>query len=71
MTESTALPDLGISTQLTVLGRNPDEQYGFVDPPLYKGSTVIHKTLDDIEHLRGRFSYGTAGSSTIENLENA
>lgn len=71
MTESTALPDLGISTQLTVLGRNPDEQYGFVNPPLYKGSTVIHKTLDDIEHLRGRFFYGTAGSPTIENLENA
>lgn len=71
MTESTALPDLGISTQLTVLGRNPDEQYGFVNPPLYKGSTVIHKTLDDIEHLRSRFFYGTAGSPTIENLENA
>lgn len=61
----------GTSTQLTMLGRNPDEQFGFVNTPLYKGSTVVHKTLDDIEQRRNRFHYGTAGSPTIANLEAA
>jgi cystathionine beta-lyase len=60
-----------ISTVLTMLGRNPSEQYGFVNAPLYKGSTVVYKTLDDIEQKKGRFSYGTAGSPTIANLESA
>ncbi|WP_462402409.1 cystathionine beta-lyase [Pseudomonas sp. Marseille-QA0332] len=60
-----------ISTQLTMLGRDPDEQAGFVNAPIYRGSTIVYKTVDDIEHKRSRFSYGTAGSPTIENLENA
>lgn len=60
-----------ITTQLTMLGRNPDEQCGFINSPLYKGSTIIHKTVDDLENHRGRFYYGTAGSPTISNLEEA
>lgn len=60
-----------ITTQLTMLGRNPDEQWGFVNSPLYKGSTVIHKTIDDLENHRGRFYYGIAGSPTIFILEEA
>jgi len=60
-----------IGTQLTMLGRNPDEQSGFVNPPLYKGSTVIYKTLEDIELKRNRFHYGTCGTPTIANLEDA
>lgn len=60
-----------ISTQLTMLGRDPDEQAGFVNAPVYRGSTIVYKTVDDIENKRSRFSYGTAGSPTIENLEKA
>ncbi|CAI4533440.1 ALI_collapsed_G0020530.mRNA.1.CDS.1 [Saccharomyces cerevisiae] len=71
MIDSTELSDLGVSTQLSVIGRNPDEQCGFVNPPLYKGSTIIHKKLEDLEQRKGRFFYGTAGSPTIANLEDA
>lgn len=71
MVDLTELSNFGITTQLTVIGRNPDEQNGFVNPPLYKGSTIIHKKLDDVEHMKGRFFYGTAGSPTIANLEDA
>ena len=60
-----------ISTKLTMLGRNPEEQAGFVNAPVYRGSTIVYGSLDDLEHRRARFSYGTAGSPTIENLENA
>ncbi|SCV02135.1 LAMI_0G16182g1_1 [Lachancea mirantina] len=58
-------------TKLTLLGRNPEDQSGFANAPLYKGSTIIYKTLDDFENLRSRFYYGTAGSPTIANLEDA
>lgn len=62
---------LKISTQITQLGRNPQEQYGFVNGPIYRGSTVVYNTLNDIEQRNARFHYGTSGTPTIENLENA
>lgn len=65
------MQQFGTGTQLTKLGRDPEQQYGFVNAPLYKGSTVVYKTVSDIEHRRQRFAYGTAGTPTIENLENA
>lgn len=63
--------DFDVATQLTKLGRDPAAQFGFVNAPLYKGSTVIYQTMDDLEHRRSRFSYGTAGTPTIANLEDA
>jgi cystathionine beta-lyase len=71
MTSKENLSGFDVSTQLTMLGRDPSEQSGFVNAPLYKGSTVVYKTLDDFEHRRQRFPYGTAGSPTIANLESA
>ncbi|SCU86218.1 LADA_0D13102g1_1 [Lachancea dasiensis] len=65
------ISSLGITTQLTLLGRDTDEQYGFVNPPLYKGSTVIQKTVHELENNGGRYIYGTIGTPTIENLEKA
>lgn len=65
------MKEVKLQTLLTTLGRNPDEQYGFVNPPLYKGSTVVYKTVDDIQNRRMEFSYGTAGTPTIRNLEDA
>ncbi|MGO0110820.1 cystathionine beta-lyase [Pseudomonas putida] len=62
---------LGVATKLTRLGRDVETQYGFVNAPVYRGSTVVFKTMDDIENLRARYIYGTYGSPTIEHLENA
>ena len=55
MIDRTELSKFGITTQLSVIGRNPDEQSGFVNPPLYKGSTIILKKLSDLEQRKGRF----------------
>jgi cystathionine beta-lyase len=62
---------LGIGTRLAQLGRMSDTHYGFVNTPLYRGSTVLFKTLDDLQHERARYSYGTAGTPTVESLESA
>jgi cystathionine beta-lyase len=58
-------------TQLVYAGRAPSEQHGFVNTPIYRGSTVLYPTMDDLLHRRGRYSYGTKGTPTTEALETA
>jgi cysteine-S-conjugate beta-lyase len=63
---------LALETKLVLGGRNPDEQFGFVNTPIYRGSTVLKptvKALNDRQHAR--FVYGTHGSPTTEALETA
>src|SRR5688572_24921668 len=58
-----------VETVLTHLGREPDDQFGFVNTPVYRGSTVLFKTLDDLEAQQQRFLYGRAGNPTTESVE--
>ncbi len=58
-------------TRLVYAGRDPSEQHGFVNTPIYRGSTVLYPTMDDLAHRRGRYSYGTKGTPTTEALETA
>lgn len=62
---------LKLSTRLTQLGRNTKDQHGFVNSPVYRGSTVVFDTVDDLENNRADFVYGTLGTPTIKNLEDA
>jgi cysteine-S-conjugate beta-lyase len=61
----------GARTRLVYAGRDPWEQHGFVNTPIYRGSTVLYPTMDDLLHRRGRYSYGTKGTPTTEALETA
>lgn len=63
--------DFSISTRITQIGRDPAKQAGFVNEAVYRGSTVIFPTVNDIENNRAEFNYGTMGTPTIANLENA
>jgi cystathionine beta-lyase len=65
------LDRLGTRTRLVQAGRNPAEQHGFVNAPIWRGSTVLYPTADDLWHRRGRYTYGTKGTPTTENLETA
>ena len=62
---------LGERTRLVQAGRDPSAQHGFVNTPIYRGSTVLYPTADDLLHRRGRYVYGTAGTPTTEALERA
>jgi cystathionine beta-lyase len=62
-------PKRGVATILTHTGRNPEDQFGFVNTPVYRGSTVLFKTLDDLESQQQRFLYGRAGNPTTESVE--
>lgn len=64
-----AVSEFHIDTQITQLGRDPAAQSGFVNAPVYRGSTVVFPTMDALLNNRAEFNYGTAGTPTIKNLE--
>ncbi len=55
-------------TKLVHAGLKPSEQSGFVNTPIYRGSTVLFPTLDDLMARRMPFTYGTQGSPTTQAL---
>jgi cystathionine beta-lyase len=52
-------------------GRDPADSFGFVNPPIVRGSTVLYPTMEDFVARKARFMYGTRGNPTIEALETA
>src|SRR5262249_4661958 len=73
MTESTPHDRMGLKnrTKLVHAGRRPSEQLGFINTPIYRGSTVLFPTLEDFYARNARFPYGTTGTPTTEALESA
>jgi cystathionine beta-lyase len=65
------LSQYGERTRLVHAGREPTEQHGFVNTPIYRGSTVLYPSVDDLRHRRARYTYGTKGTPTTEALETA
>jgi cystathionine beta-lyase len=65
------LSRFGERTRLVHAGRDPGQQHGFVNTPIYRGSTVLYPTADDYANRRARFTYGTKGTPTTEALETA
>ncbi|HET7851040.1 MAG TPA: cystathionine beta-lyase [Pseudolabrys sp.] len=59
------------ATRLVTAGRDPESNYGFVNPPVYHASTVLYPTAADQVAHRARYQYGRRGTPTSEALENA
>jgi len=59
------------ATRLVTGGRDPVSQHGFVNTPIYRGSTVLYPTAQDFLARRARYPYGTRGTPTVEALETA
>lgn len=62
---------LGERTRLTLAGRDPSDSYGFVNPPIVRGSTVIYPTTEDFLARKSRYTYGTHGNPTLDAIEAA
>ena len=58
-------------TRLVTAGRDAKAQYGFVNPPVVHGSTVLYPTADDLHAHRGEFQYGRHGTPTTRALQDA
>jgi len=56
-------------TILTHSGRRTDEQFGFVNTPVYRGSTVLFRTLDDLEGTGAPYRYGRTGNPSTQAVE--
>jgi cystathionine beta-lyase len=73
MTKSTrdSRAAMGSRTRLVHAGRQPFENFGFVNTPIYRGSTVLAPDMESLQARKARFIYGTKGTPTTEALESA
>ena len=58
-------------TDVVHLGRAPFEQHGFVNPPVYRGSTVLYPTLEALKTRKQPYTYGRRATPTTRALEDA
>jgi cysteine-S-conjugate beta-lyase len=59
----------GSATRIVSAGRDPRAQHGFVNTPIYRGSTVLYPNAQDFLERKARYTYGTKGTPTTESLE--
>lgn len=60
--------DWRVATRLVLAGRNPFEFEGFVNTPIYRGSTVLSPTVAQFVGRTGRYQYGRRGTPTTDAL---
>lgn len=62
-------------TRLVHAARDPERNFGVVNPPVYRASTIIYPTIADFDNRSARkytgFSYGLAGTPTTLALAEA
>lgn len=58
-------------TRLVTSGRDPENNHGFVNPPVYHASTVLYPTLEAIRKREQDYTYGRTGTPTTESLQDA
>jgi cystathionine beta-lyase len=61
----------GVATDIAHHGRHPHDYKGFVNPPVYRGSTVLFRDLEALETLNQEYTYGRKGTPTMRALEEA
>ena len=63
-------------TKVTTLGRDPEANFGVVNPPVYHASTILFPTLDALEAVqktkhKNQMRYGRYGTPTTFALQDA
>ena len=61
----------GAATDIVHFGRDPFAHHGFVNVPVYRGSTVLFKSAESFEKRDQRYTYGRRGTPMSEALETA
>ncbi len=59
------------ATQVVHLGRDPVTAHGFVNPPVYRGSTVLFPTVEKLWKRDQEYTYGRTSTPTVKALEAA
>ncbi|MBJ7534131.1 cystathionine beta-lyase [Rhodomicrobium vannielii ATCC 17100] len=63
--------DISVETQATQLGRDPQRYFGFVNMPVYRGSTVLYPNAESLESQDIPYTYGRPSNPTTRALEEA
>ncbi len=63
--------NLSRQTKVLHLGREPGDQHGFVNTPVYRGSTVLYPTLEKLKSRQQAYTYGRRATPTTHALEQA
>ena len=58
-------------TRLALGGRDPAGFHGFVNPPVYHGSTVLAQSVEELMSRRQRYVYARRGTPTSDAFEEA
>jgi cysteine-S-conjugate beta-lyase len=61
----------GTGTKLVNLGRNPSAYHGFVNTPIFRGSTILFQDMESFRDKRAEYTYGRRGTPTVRALEEA
>lgn len=61
----------GLGTVLTHAGTHPEDHHGFVNPPIYRGSTVVFPDVDTMSSGGQRYQYGRWNNPSTEALAEA
>ena len=56
-------------TRLVTAGRDPQAQKGFVNPAVFRGSTVLYPAAEDLHAHRAEYTYGRHGTPTTRALQ--
>lgn len=59
------------ATQVVHSGRDPHDCYGFVNPPVYRGSTVLFPTVEKLWKRDQPYAYGRTSTPTVAAFEEA
>jgi cystathionine beta-lyase len=71
MSNDDAVPSRGINTRLTHTGHDPMDYHGFVNPPVFRGSTVLFANAAELIAYDKKYTYGTTGTPTSDALGTA
>jgi len=69
--DSDAKAAVSTETALTQLGRSPRAYHGFVNMPVFRGSTVLFPNAESLESRDVEYTYGRPSSPTTRALEKA
>jgi cystathionine beta-lyase len=57
------------ATKVVHSGRAPHDNFGFVNPPVYRGSTVLFPTAEKLWKRDQPYTYGRSSTPTVRSLE--
>jgi len=57
-----------LATRLAHAGRDPEAFHGFINPPVYHGSTVLFPDYETMKNRDQRYTYGTRATPTTDAL---